>query len=231
MASRPTTAAALLLAAALTACDRGDTSARAAQAPSPPPAVAAKVRVAAAQDVPIVLEAVGQLQGSKEVEVRARVSGILLKQLYKEGQLVKEGAPLFQIDPAPYEIALAQAQAQLAQERARQEQTGREAARLKDLAAERAISQKEFDDAVSAQKLSAATLQAAEANVRQAELNLSYTRVTASVSGVTGRLARSEGSLVTAGQETSLLTTLIQVQPVWVRFSLSESDLARVAGG
>jgi membrane fusion protein (multidrug efflux system) len=67
--------------------------------------------------------------------------------------------------------------------------------------------------------------------VRQAELNLSYTRVTASVSGVTGRLARSEGSLVTAGQESSLLTTLIQVQPAWVRFSLSESDLARVAGG
>ena len=231
MPSRPLSAAALLLAAALAACDRGDASARAAQAPSPPPAVAAKVRVAAPQDVPIVLEAVGQVQGSKEVEIRARVSGILLKQLYKEGQLVKEGAPLFQIDPAPYEIALAQAQAQLAQERARQEQTGREAARLKDLAAERAISQKEFDDAVSAQKLSAATLQAAEANVRQAELNLSYTRVTAPVSGVTGRLARSEGSLVTAGQESSLLTTLIQVQPAWVRFSLSESDLARVAGG
>src|SRR5882672_2138345 len=194
MPSRPISAAVLLLAAALAACDRGDASARAAQAPPPPPAIAAKVRVAAPQDVPIVLEAVGQLQGSKEVEVRARVSGILLKQLYKEGQLVKEGAPLFQIDPAPYEIALAQAQAQLAQERARQEQTGREASRLKDLAQERAISQKEFDDAVSAQKLSAATLQAAEANVRQAQLNLSYSHVTAPVSGVTGRIARSERS-------------------------------------
>jgi membrane fusion protein, multidrug efflux system len=131
----------------------------------------------------------------------------------------------------PYEIALAQAQAQLAQERARQEQTAREANRLKDLVQERAISQKEFDDAVSAQKLSAASLQAAEANVRQADLNLSYTRVDAPVSGVTGRIARSEGSLVTAGQDSSLLTTLIQVQPVWVRFSLSESDLAKVAGG
>jgi len=223
--------AATLLAAMLAACDRGDAAARAAQAPAAPPAVAAKVREAVPRNVPIVLEAVGQVQGSKEVEIRARVSGILLKQLYSEGQLVKAGAPLFQIDPAPYEIALAQAQAQLAQERARQEQAGREATRLKDLAAERAISQKEFDDAVSAQKLSAASLQAAEANVRQAELNLSYTRVTAPVSGVTGRIARSEGSLVTAGQDSSLLTSLIQVEPAWVRFSLSESDLAKLAGG
>jgi membrane fusion protein (multidrug efflux system) len=228
----PTSTAALglavLLASALAACDRGDAATRPAQAPA---AVTARVREAVPQNVPIVLDAVGQVQGSKEVEIRARVSGILLKQLYKEGQLVKEGAPLFQIDPAPYEIALAQAQAQLAQERARQEQTAREAVRLKALAEERAISQKEFDDAVSAQKLSAATLQAAEANVRQAELNLSYTRVTAPVSGVTGRIARSEGSLVTAGQDSSLLTTLIQVEPAWVRFSLSESDLAKVAGG
>ena len=77
-------AAALVLACPLAACDRGDAAARAAQAPSPPPAVPAKVREAVPQDVPIVLEAVGQVQGSKEVEIRARVSGILLKQLYNE---------------------------------------------------------------------------------------------------------------------------------------------------
>src|SRR5215475_9371384 len=127
-------ALAVLLASALAGCDRGDAATRPSQAPA---AVTAKVREASPQNVPIVLEAVGQVQGSKEVEIRARVSGILLK------QLVKEGAPLFQIDPAPYEIALAQAQAQLAQERARQEQTAREAVRLKALAEERAISQKE----------------------------------------------------------------------------------------
>jgi membrane fusion protein (multidrug efflux system) len=187
------------------------------------------VRPVQPQNVPIVLEAVGQVQGSKEVEVRARVTGILLKRLYNEGQLVRAGAPLFQIDPAPYEIALSQARAQLAQERARQEQTKREAGRLKELAEQRAISQKEFDDATSAQKLSEAALQAAEANVRQAELNLSYTLVTAPVSGVTGRIARSEGSLVSPGQD-SLLTTVIQYEPAWVRFSLSESDLAKLPG-
>jgi membrane fusion protein, multidrug efflux system len=185
------------------------------------------VREVKPQSVPIVIEVVGQVQGSKEVEVRARVTGILQKRLYNEGQRVQAGAPLFQIDPAPYEIALQQARAQLAQEQARQEQTRREAGRLKELAEQKAISQKEFDDATSAQKLSLASTQAAEARVREAELNLSYTHVTAPVSGVTGRIARSEGSLVSPGAD-SLLTTVIQVEPVWVRFSLSESDLAKL---
>jgi membrane fusion protein (multidrug efflux system) len=219
----------VLLAAVLSGCDRGDSAARAATAPQAPPAVPAKVREMKPQNVPIVLDAVGQVQGSKEVEVRARVGGILLKRLYNEGQRVQAGAPLFQIDPAPYEIALQQARAQLAQEQARQEQTQREAGRLKELAEQKAISQKEFDDAVSAQKLSAASLQAAEARVREAQLNLSYTKVTAPVSGVTGRIVRSEGSLVSPGAD-SLLTTIVQVDPVWVRFSIAESDVAKLPG-
>ena len=218
-----------LVALLLAGCDHGDAATRAAGAQQGPPPVPAKVREVKPQGVPIVLEAVGQAQGSKEVEVRARVTGILQKRLYSEGQRVQAGAPLFQIDPAPYEIALQQARAQLAQEQARQEQTKREAGRLKELAEQKAISQKEFDDAVSAQKLSSASLQAAEARVREAELNLSYTRVTAPVSGVTGRIVRSEGSLVAPGAD-SLLTTINQVQPVWVRFSLSESDLAKLPG-
>lgn len=191
--------------------------------------VTARVIQVAPQRVPIVLEAVGQTEGSKQVEVRARVTGIVQKRIYTEGDLVREGAPLFQIDPEPFRITLAQTQAQLAQERARNEQAQREAARLKDLAAQRAISQKEFDDASSGLKLSNATLQVAEANVKQAELNLSYTRVTAPVSGVSGRAVRSEGSLITAGTD-SLLTTVNQIQPIWVRFSLSATDLAKVPG-
>src|SRR5437660_7948886 len=221
---RPSVLVGFLVVSLLTGCEQGGAHTPAAGPAAP--GIPAKVLEVAPQRVPIVLEAVGQVQGSKEVEVRARVSGILLKRLYNEGDFAREGAPLFQIDPVPYQIALAQANAQIAQERARQEQTRREAARLKTLAEEKAISQKEFDDAISAQKLSDATLQAAEANLHQAELNLSYTRVTAPVSGVAGRMARSEGSLVTAGQESSLLTTMNQVDPIWVRFSLSESDLA-----
>lgn len=218
--------AGLLVTALLAGCEQGG-----ANTPASNPAAAgisAKVLQVSPQRVPIVLEAVGQVQGSKEVEVRARVSGILLKRLYNEGDFVREGSSLFQIDPVPFQIALAQANAQMAQERARQEQTRREAVRLKTLAEEKAISQKEFDDAISAQKMSDATLQAAEANLHQAELNLSYTLVTAPVSGVAGRIARSEGSLVTAGQDSSLLTTMNQVDPIWIRFSLSESDLAKL---
>ncbi len=199
-------------------------------APKPPPAAQARILEAKPQRVPLRLELVGQVEGSKEVEVRARVTGILLKRLYKEGEVVRAGAPLFQIDPAPFEIALTQARAQLAQERARNDQAKREAARLKSLADEKAISRKEYDDATSTLRLSDATLQVAEASVKQAELNLSYTQVTAPVAGVSGRVARSEGSLVSAGAD-SLLTTINQVDPIWVRFSLSDSDLASLPGG
>ena len=220
---------ALLVAATLAACGQKET----APAGAPPPgngAVPARVIQVAPQRVPILLDAVGQVEGSKEVEVRARVSGILLKRLYAEGEVVRGDEPLFRLDAAPYEIAKSQALAQLEQERARNEQARRESARLQKLAAERAVSQKEYDDATSALKLSSASLQATEANLRQAELNLSYTLVTAPVSGITGRVARSEGSLVTAGQESSLLTTISQINPIWVRFSLSESDLDKIPG-
>ncbi|HEY5128632.1 MAG TPA: efflux RND transporter periplasmic adaptor subunit, partial [Bradyrhizobium sp.] len=214
------------LALLLAGCGRGRTDAAAPPNPTAAALPAAVLEVVP-QRVPIAVEAVGQVEGSKEVEVRARVSGILLKRLYNEGDLVRAGAPMFKIDPAPFEIALAQVRAQMAQEQARNEQSKRESGRLKQLAAEKAISQKEYDDATSNLKLSGATLQAAEANVQQAELNLSYTNVTAPVSGVSGRAARSEGSLITAGAD-SLLTTISQVDPIWVRFSLSESDLAKL---
>jgi len=218
-------AVALLASALLPACGPSGPP-----APAAPPAVQTKIVTVNPQRIPIRLDLVGQVEGSKEVEVRARVSGILLKRLYNEGDVVGAGTPLFRIDPAPYEIALAQARAQLAQERARGEQATRESTRLKALAAEKAISQKEYDDATSTAKLSEATQQAAEANVRQAELNLSYTLVTAPVSGISGRAAKSEGSLISTGAD-SLLTTVNQINPIWVRFSLSESDLAKLPGG
>jgi membrane fusion protein (multidrug efflux system) len=216
----------LSLAMLISGCGQQRADSAHAAAPAAPALPAAVLQVAP-QRVPIALEAVGQIEGSKEVEVRARVSGILQKRLYSEGELVRAGAPMFKIDPAPFEIALAQAKAQLAQERARNEQSRRESTRLKQLAAERAISQREYDDASSNLKLSDATLQAAEARVREAELNLSYTSVVAPVSGVSGRAVRSEGSLITAGAD-SLLTSISQVDPIWVRFSLAGSDLDKL---
>jgi membrane fusion protein (multidrug efflux system) len=189
------------------------------------------VVVMSPQNVPLTFEAVGQTEGSKQVEVRARVAGILQQRLYEEGTSVRAGAPLFQIDRAPFELALAQAKAALAQEQARAAQARREADRLKPLAEERAISRKDYDDAASALQLSQASVQQATAKVQEAELNLSYTRVVASVSGITGRAERSEGSLITTDANGSLLTTINQVNPVWVRFSLSESDLAKLPAG
>ena len=214
------------LAVLISGCGQGRSDSAHAIPPSAP-ALPATVLQVAPQRVPIALEAVGQVEGSKEVEVRARVSGMLLKRLYGEGELVRAGAPMFKIDAAPFEIALAQAQAQLAQEQARNEQARRELMRLKQLAAEKAISQKEYDDASSNLKLSNATLQVAQAKLRQAELNLSYTKVSAPVSGISGRAVRSEGSLITTGAD-SLLTSISQVDPIWVRFSLAESDLAKL---
>jgi len=170
------------------------------------------------------IEVVGQTEGAKETEVRARVGGILLQRTYEEGAVVKAGQKLFQIDRAPLEIALAQAKAQLAETQARVEQTSREAARLKNLLAQNAISQKEYDDTTSANAIAKANLLAAQAKVRDAELNLSYAQVTAPISGVTGRAQKSEGTLVSTGAD-SLLTTITQTDPIWVRFSVADSEL------
>jgi len=194
----------------------------------PPPAMPVGVRVAKLESVPVLIEAVGQTEGSKEVDIRARVGGLIQKQSYAEGERVKRGAPLFAIERAPFEIALAQARASLAQEEARSEQARREATRLKPLAAEQAISQREYDDATTTQRLSDGTLAAARARVREAELNLSYTAVTAPIGGIVGRAEKSEGSLV--GTADGLLTHITQTDPIWVRFSLSEAEQGLLRG-
>jgi membrane fusion protein (multidrug efflux system) len=216
----------LLLIAA--ACSKSASEMPASAAPA---AVPVKVVEVTARSVPIVFDVVGQTEGAKQVEVRARVSGILEKQLYREGDAVRAGQPLFRIDPAPFEVALKQATAALAQERAKLEQATRDETRFRDLVADKAVSQKDYDDALSAKQLGAASVQQAAAKVDEARLNLSYTLVTAPVAGISGRANRSEGSLVTTDAAGSLLTTVNQVDPIWVRFSLAESDLAKLPGG
>lgn len=226
-------AAGLLAASALAACGARDGKAPAAPAGSAAPALPVAVLEARPQRLPVTLEAVARAEGSREVEVRARVTGILEKQLFREGEPVRAGAPLYRIEKAPFEIALAQARAALEQERARLERAQIEASRLKQLVDQRAISQREYDDATASLKQARASTLAAQAKVREAELNFSYTRVDAPISGVAGRSLRSEGSLVSAGVDSGLLTTLVRTDPVWVRFSLSEPEYAmlRRAGG
>jgi membrane fusion protein (multidrug efflux system) len=175
-----------------------------------PPAMPVAVVTARFSSVPVVIESVGRAEGSKEVEVRARVTGLIEQQRYHEGDRVKANAPLFLIEQAPFEIALAQARATLLQEGARLEQARREAKRLAPLIEQHAVSQ-------------------AQAQLRQAELNLSYTRVVSPITGITGRAEKSQGSLVSPSD--GLLTRVTQTDPIWVRFSFSESELAQLRGG
>lgn len=194
--------------------------------------VAVTAEVVRQQQIPLAIETVGRTEGSKEVELRARVSGILEKQVYSEGSAVKAGAVLFRIDPVPFEIALQRARAALAQARATQQQARRNADRLTTLLAQNAVSRRDADDALSALEASEAAVLVAQAEVRDAEVNLSYTRVTAPIGGIAGRAHQSEGTLLTAGTDSSLLTTLTQTDPIWVRFALSVAEYTalRAAG-
>jgi membrane fusion protein (multidrug efflux system) len=215
----------LVASIALAGCGKNGQTADQPQAPMALPVSVIEVHPTT---VPISAEAVAQTEGAKEVEIRPRVGGILLKRLYDEGSEVKAGQPMFLIDPVPYQNALAEAKAQLAERKARAVQTEREEKRLYELLETQAVSQREYDNAISDTAIARAALQQAEVRVRDAELNLSYTRVVAPVSGVSGRRQFSEGALVEANN--SLLTTLVQLSPIWVRFSLSDNELARIGG-
>lgn len=195
----------------------------------PPPAMPVALRSVQAQTVPVLIEAVGQAEGSKDVEVRARVTGVLERQSFREGEKVLAGSPMFAIERAPFEIALQQARASLASEQARTDQARREAQRLKPLAEIEAVPRREADDAASTLRLAEAALAAAQARVRDAELNLSYTTVTAPITGISARAEKSVGSLV--GPADGLLGRILQTDPVWVRFSFSEAEHALLRKG
>ena len=213
-----------LLLFGLSACGKKQDTA----APPAMPAMPVSVIAVQPTSVPVSVEAVAQTEGASEVEIRPRVGGIILKKMFEEGEPVKAGQVLFQLDPAPFQIALDQAKAAAAGQGARITQTSRESSRLKELLATQSISQREYDNATSDSSISQAGMMQAQADIKEAELNLSYARVTAPVSGIAGRFQYSEGALVAAG--TSLLTTIVQVSPIWVRFSLSDSELKTLGG-
>ncbi len=190
-----------------------------------PPAVVA-VQPAKAGTVAVQFEYPAQTAGSREVEVRSRVTGILLKRNYVEGTAVRAGQSLFQIDPAPYQAALARADADVAAAQARHGAASRNAKRMKPLHEAKAASQKDYDDATSAEEITAADLQAARARLNEARLNIEWTQVEAPVSGLTSRALKSEGSLV-SGPDV-LLTTVSQNDPIHVNFGLSESEQSRL---
>ena len=186
------------------------------------PPAAVTTMVVKPATLPVSYEYVGQTAGSKEVEVRARVTGILEKRLFTEGGWVKAGQTLFIIDPKALQAQAAAADADVARARAQLAQADREVARLKPLAERRAVGQKEADDAVSNAELARAALKSVEARLAEVHLNLGYTRVNAPITGLSSRANKSEGSLVSAND--TLLTLLWQVDPIWVPFNVSEND-------
>lgn len=186
----------------------------------PPPEVS--VLVVKPATLPVTYEYTGQTAGFREVEVRSRVSGILMKRNFEEGSPVRRGQSLYSIDSAPFESALARAEAELASAEARAAQARRTAQRLKPLYEVKAASQKEYDDAVSAEQIAQADVRSARARVVDARLNLGYTRVESPIAGIAGRSERPEGTLV-SGPE-MLLTVVTQIDPVYVNFGIPEAE-------
>lgn len=198
-----------------------------AQGPMKMPTPEVGVVVITRQDIPVTTELPGRIEAMRMAEVRARVTGIILKKLFKEGDDVKEGDVLFQIDPAPLQAVLNSAQAILKKAQAAVDQTRAKEERFKALVEINAVSKQEYDDARAAALQAQAEVLNAKANVETAQLNLGYTSVTAPISGHIGVARVTEGALVSQIEGT-LLATIQQIDPVYCDFSQSSTEVLRL---
>ncbi|MBK7954828.1 MAG: efflux RND transporter periplasmic adaptor subunit [Candidatus Accumulibacter sp.] len=211
-------AGALLLLAA--GCDKQ-------QAAPPAPPVVQVVSVAQ-RDVPIYMEWIGSLDGDVNAVIRPQVTGYLIKQNYREGDLVKKGQALFEIDPRTFQAAVEEAKGLRAQQVARYDTTRANLARIKPLAAMNAVSQKDLDDATGSDLSAKAALEAAEASLQTAKLNLGFTKIASPVTGIAGIAKAQIGDLLSPSMPTEL-TTVSNVDPIKVYFNISEREYLRVA--
>jgi membrane fusion protein, multidrug efflux system len=203
----------------------GCTESKAKTAPPPPTVLVSPV---GRRDVALYLEALGNLDGYVNAEIRARVRGILQAQKYRDGATVKQGTLLFTIDRAEYQAAFDSAKAALARAETAQGHNKSQLARRQDLNAASVVSRQELEDAEAASHDAEDQVRAAAAQLRQAELNLSYTEIRSPVTGIAGLAQVRVGNLV--GQDgPTLLTTVSQVEPIRVNFPLSEVDYVRSA--
>lgn len=216
----------ILLGILATSVLAGCSQEQARQGPPPPPDVT--VQTVSGNPVPLELTYTARTVGSREVEVRARVGGILLQRRYEEGSRVQEGQPLFQIDPEPLRARVASARAELAVAKARLEEARRQRDRILPLFEQNAVSQSRRDEAVSAFEVAQANVQAAESKLRTAQLDLEYSDVRAPISGLTSREVMSEGSLVSTDPDSSLLTRIVQIDPLYVEFSAPEAEASLI---
>ena len=210
----------------LAACGDKKPAAPGPGAGAPPPANVATISIAPEQ-VANVTELPGRIDAIRNAEVRARVGGIVQKRVFNEGSEVRVGATLYQIDPAPFQAAVSNAEATLARAEANLGQANTRLNRYRSLVDTNAISKQEFDDAQSAQKLAAADVAAAKASLDTAKLNLSYSTITAPITGRIGRTLVTEGALVTANDPTAL-AIIQQLDPIYVTLTQSSVEMAQL---
>ena len=220
LAKSPLVVAALAASLATVACSEKETA-----APPPPEVYVSDV---IQRDVPIYSELVGQTRGFQDVEIRARVEGFLDRVAFAEGSLVRKGDLLYEIDHKPLESALANAKAGLATAKASLQKTQTDVARLEPLAKEQAVSRQELDNAVSARDAAAAQVEAHQASVEKAQLDLGYTWIKAPLEGLAGTTMVKAGNFVGRGEAT-LLTTISQLDPILFRAGIGEAEYLRFA--
>lgn len=224
-ACRPRALPAILALAALgfaSGCERQPAPDTAGQQPSPTVTVSPVVRDAVQQGV----EFLGRVAAVEEVDLRARVTGILRERAFEEGALVAQGELLFVIDPEPFEAALEAAQARLESARARAQEAAKTLERTRRLFERKSVAEADLDAAVAAAAQADAQVLVEEAAVRQARIDLGYTRITAPTGGRIGQARYSEGNLI--GPDSGVLAKLVSIDPVHVTFSVDEGLLVDV---
>ena len=177
-------------------------------------------------DTPVTFNFSAITEGSKEVEIRSQVTGILQSQLFEDGRIVKANDSLFKIDPRQFELAVSSAESDLLKAQAELSQSEKDESRLKNLVERKAISQKDYDDAYAKLQMSKANYISAQTKLDSAKLNLSYTTIKAPISGSVSKALKNEGALINSSE--TLLTKIIQLDPIYANFSVSENDFVKL---
>lgn len=206
--------------AALSGCSK-----EAPQAERPHPEVT--VITVEPRSIPYTPSFVAQTESSRRVNIVARVSGFLEQIAYREGELVKEGQVLFQLDPRPFQAQLDEARGELQSQQARFKTAAATLGRVKPLAKENALSQSDLDNAQGEYGAAKAAVYAAQAKVKSAELNLGYTTIRSPVTGLSSRSLQREGSYINSVSDSAYLTYVAAIDPIWVNFSVSQNAIAK----